>query len=31
METSQLKEKIHGLVDSSNEEILQAVYQLLQD
>lgn len=31
METSVLKDKIHFLVDKSDEETLQSVYQLLQD
>lgn len=31
METSALKNKIHSLIDSSDEETLQSVYQLLQD
>lgn len=31
METSVLKDKIHSLVDKSDEETLQSVYQLLQE
>ena len=31
METSTLKQKIHSLIDTSNEDVLQSVYQLLQD
>ncbi len=31
MDTSALKNKIHALVDSSDEEMLQAVYQLLNE
>lgn len=31
METSTLKDKIHSLIDRSDEETLQSVYQLLQD
>jgi hypothetical protein len=30
MDTTLLKNKIHALVDSSDEEMLQSVYQLLQ-
>jgi predicted house-cleaning noncanonical NTP pyrophosphatase (MazG superfamily) len=31
METSVLKDKIHSLIDNSDEETLQSVYQLLQE
>ena len=31
METSALKNKIHALVDNSDEETLQSVYTLLQE
>ena len=31
METSTLREKIHNLVDSSNEDVLQSVIQLLEE
>lgn len=31
METSGLKDKIHSLIDKSDEETLQSVYQLLQE
>ena len=31
METSTLREKIHNLVDSSNEDVLQSVFQLLEE
>ena len=30
MTTEILKEKIHSLVDASNEDVLESVYQLLQ-
>ncbi len=31
MGTSVLKDKIHSLIDSTDEETLQSVYQLLQE
>jgi DNA-dependent RNA polymerase auxiliary subunit epsilon len=31
MDTSVLKNKIHSLIDSTDEETLQSVYQLLQE
>ncbi len=31
METSILKSEIHSLIDSSDDETLQSVYQLLQE
>ncbi len=31
MESSFLKDKIHSLIDGSDEETLQSVYQLLQE
>ncbi len=31
METSALRNKIHSLIDSSDDDTLQSVYQLLQE
>ena len=31
METHTSKEKIHNLVDSSNDDVLQSVFQLLEE
>ena len=31
METFTLREKIHNLIDSSNEDVLQSVIQLLEE
>jgi predicted house-cleaning noncanonical NTP pyrophosphatase (MazG superfamily) len=31
METTRLKNKIHSLIENSDEEMLQSVYQILQE
>ncbi len=31
MDASRLREKVHHLVDKSNEDLLQSVYQLLEE